>query len=216
MYVLTLMYFIFYWSIIALLEFAQVHVHRIGDAIKLSHPLPSPSPPAFNLSLHQGLFQWVNSSHQVAKVLELQFQHQSFQWIFRTDFLEDGLVWPPCCPRLSRVSPTQQFKTSILQLSAFFMVQISHWYITTWKAIALTRWTFVSKVISLLCNMLSRLVISFLPGSKPLNFLAAVTICSDFGAPKSKVCLCFHCFPNYLPWSDRTGCHDLCFLTVEF
>ena len=65
----------------------SIHVHWIGDPIQPSHPLPSPSPPAFNLSQHQGLFQWVGSSHQVAKVLELQLQHQSFQWIFRTDFL---------------------------------------------------------------------------------------------------------------------------------
>ena len=70
-----------------LLEFAQTHVHRVGDAIQPSHPLSSPSPPAFNLSQNQGFFQWVNSSHQVAKVLEFQLQHQSFQGIFRTDFL---------------------------------------------------------------------------------------------------------------------------------
>ena len=68
-------------------ELAQIHVHRIGDAIQPSHPLSSPSPPAFNLSHHQGLFQWVSSSHQVAKVLEFQLLYQSFQWIFRTDFL---------------------------------------------------------------------------------------------------------------------------------
>ena len=66
-------------------EFTQTHVHWVSDAIQPSHPLSSPSPPAFNLSQHQSLFKWVNSSHQVAKVLE--FQHQSFQWIFRTDFL---------------------------------------------------------------------------------------------------------------------------------
>ena len=66
-------------------EFTQTHVHRIGDAIQPSHPLSSPSPPAFNLSQHQGLFQWVSSSHQVAKVLEFQLQHQSFQWTPRTD-----------------------------------------------------------------------------------------------------------------------------------
>ena len=68
-------------------EFTQTHVHWVGDAIQPSHPLSSPSPLAFNLSQHQGLFKWVSSSHQVAKVLELQLQHQSFQWIFRTDFL---------------------------------------------------------------------------------------------------------------------------------
>ena len=70
-----------------LLELAQTHVHQVSDAIQPSHPLSFPSPPAFNLSQHQGLFQWVSSSHQVAKVWELQLQHQSFQWIFRTDFL---------------------------------------------------------------------------------------------------------------------------------
>ena len=67
-------------------ELAQTHVHWVGDAIQPSHPLSSPSPPVFNLSQHQGLFQWVSSLHQVAKVLEFQLQHQSFQWTFRTDF----------------------------------------------------------------------------------------------------------------------------------
>ena len=67
-------------------ELSQTHVHQVGDATQLSHPL-SPSPPAFNLSQHQGLFQWVSSLHQVAKVLGFQLQHQCFQWIFRTDFL---------------------------------------------------------------------------------------------------------------------------------
>ena len=70
-----------------LLEIAQTHVCWVGDAIQPSHPLSSPSPPAFNLSQHQGLFKWVSSWHQVAKVLEFQLQHQSFQWVFRTDFL---------------------------------------------------------------------------------------------------------------------------------
>ena len=68
-------------------ELAQTHVHRVGDAIQPSHPLSSPFPPFFNHSQHQGLFQWVNSSHEVAKVLEFQLQHQSFQWTPRTDLL---------------------------------------------------------------------------------------------------------------------------------
>ena len=68
-------------------EFTQTHAHWVSDAIQPSHPLSSLSSPAFNLSQHQGLFKWVSSSHQVAKVLEFQLQHQSFQWIFRTDFL---------------------------------------------------------------------------------------------------------------------------------
>ena len=69
--------------------------HWVGDAIQPSYLLSFPSPPALNLSQHQDLFQWVDSSYQVAKALELQLQHQSFQWIFRVDFLEDRLVWPP-------------------------------------------------------------------------------------------------------------------------
>ena len=68
-------------------EFTQTHVHWVGDAIQPSHPLLSLPPPAFSLSQHQDLFKWVSFSHQVAKVLEFQLQHQSFQWIFRTDFL---------------------------------------------------------------------------------------------------------------------------------
>ena len=68
-------------------ELAQTLIYWVDAAIQPSHPLLSPSPPAFSLSYHQGLFQWVSSSHQVAKVLEFQLQHQSFQWIFRNDFL---------------------------------------------------------------------------------------------------------------------------------
>ena len=92
-----------------LLELVQTHVYRVSDTIQPSHPLSSPSPPAFNLSLHQGLFQWVSSSHQVAKVLELQLQHQSFQWIFRTDFLQDWLAGSPCSPRDSQDSSPKAF-----------------------------------------------------------------------------------------------------------
>ena len=95
-----------------LLEPTQTHVHQVGDAIQPSHPLSSPSPPAFHLSQHQGLFKWVSSSHQMAKVLEFQLQHQSIQWIFRTDFLWDGLIWAPCSPRDSQESsPTPRFKS---------------------------------------------------------------------------------------------------------
>ena len=93
-----------------LLKFAKVHVHWVGDAIQLSQPLLPSSPPAFNLSQHQGLFQWVSSLYQVAK--ELEFQHQSFQWIFRVDFLYNWLVWSSCCPRDSQESsPALQFKS---------------------------------------------------------------------------------------------------------
>ena len=90
-------------------------------------------------------------------------------------------------------------KASILWCSAFFIVQLSHPYMTTGKTIALIRRTFVGKVMPLLFNMLSRLVITFLPRSKRLNFMAAINICSDFRAQKNKVSHCFHCFPIYFP-----------------
>ena len=83
-------------------EFAQTHVHWVIDAIQPSHPLLTPSLLSLNLSQHQGLFQWVDSSHQVATVLQLQ--HQSFWWIFRVDHLQDWLVWSPHCPRYSQES----------------------------------------------------------------------------------------------------------------
>ena len=93
-------------------ESTQTHVHWVGDAIQPSHPLLSPSPPVLNFSQHQGLFKWVSSSPQVAKVLEFQLQHQSFQWLFRTDLLQNGLLGSPCSPRDSQESsPTPQFKS---------------------------------------------------------------------------------------------------------
>ena len=150
-------------------ELAQTYVHRLGDAIQPSHPLSSPSPPAFNLSQHQGLFQWVSCSHQVAKVLELQLQHQSFQWTFRTDFIRmDWLDLPAVHGTLKSLLQHHSLKAPILQRLAFLIVQLSHPYMTTGKTIALTRLTLVGKVMSLLFNMLSRLVITFLPRSKHL------------------------------------------------
>ena len=104
-----------------LLESTQTHVHWVGDAIQSSHPLSSPSPPALNLSQHQGLFQRVSSLHQVAKVLEFQLQHQSFQWTPRVDLRQNGLVGSPCSPRDSQESsPTPQFK-SINSLALSFL-----------------------------------------------------------------------------------------------
>ena len=103
-------------------ELAQTHVHQVGDAIQTSQPLLSPSPPAFNLSQHRSLFKSVSSSQQMDKLLELQLQHQFFLRIFRTHFLSDWQVWFPCSPGdFQESSPTLQFKTSILQCSAFFL-----------------------------------------------------------------------------------------------
>ena len=150
-------------------EFIQTHAHQVGDAIQPSHPLSPPSPPAPNPSQHQGLFQWVSSFHQVAKVLEFQLQHQSFQWnpgliSFRMDWLDLLAVQGTLKSLLQHHSS----KASILQCSAFFIVQLSHPYMTTGKTIALTRQIFVCKVMSLLSNMQSKFVIAFLPRNKHL------------------------------------------------
>ena len=93
-------------------EFTQIHVHRISDAIQPCHPLSSSSPPAPNPSQHQSLFQLVKSLHEVAKVLEFQLEHHSFQRNPRADLLQNGLVGSPCSPRDSQESsPTPQFKS---------------------------------------------------------------------------------------------------------
>ena len=111
-------------------ESTQTHVRWIGDAIQPSHPLSSPSPPILNLSQHHGLFR-VSSLHQVAKVLELQLQNQSYQWTPRTDCLQDGLVGSTCSPRDSQESsPTPQLK-SVNSSVLSFIVQLSHPYMTT-------------------------------------------------------------------------------------
>ena len=112
------------------------------------------------------------------------------------------------------------FSSTIVQKHQFFGAQPSLWsssYIGTGKTIALTIWTFVSKVMSLIFNMLSKFVRAFLPRSnRLLFFVAAVTVCSDFIAQENKIRHCFHFSPIYLPWSDGTGCHDLSFLNTEF
>ena len=128
-------------------ELIQTHVHWGDDAIQPSHPLSSPSPPAFNLSQLQGLFQWVSSSHQVIKVLELQLQHQSLQWIFLYHWWFYLLAGQGTLKSLIQHDSS---KASILWHSAFFVVHLSHPYMTTGKTIDLTRWTFVARVMSLL------------------------------------------------------------------
>ena len=101
------------------------------ELVMPSHPLWSLSPPALNLSQHQGLFKWVSSSHKVAKVLEFQLQHHSFQWIFRIDLLLDWLVWSPCSPRDSQESfPTPQFKSINTSALSFLYSQTLN--IHTW------------------------------------------------------------------------------------
>ena len=152
-----------------LLELAQTHVHRVDDALQPSHFPSSASPPSFNLSRHQGFYltsQLFTSGGQrfrvsaSASVLPMNIQ-DSFPlgWSGLISLQSKGL---------SRVLQHHSSKASVLQLSAFFTVQLSHPYMTCGKTIALTRWTFVGKVMALLFNMLSRLVIPFLPRSRCL------------------------------------------------
>ena len=125
-------------------ELAQIHVHQVGDAIQLSHPLSSPSPPAFNLAQHQGLFQSVSSPHQLAKVLEFQLHIcPSNEYLGLISFRIDWLDLLAVQETLKSLFQHHSSKASILQRSAFFIVQLSHPYVTTGETIALTRWTLI-------------------------------------------------------------------------
>ena len=121
----------------------------------------------------------------MAELFVFQLQHQSFQWIFRTDFLWNGLVGSPTVQgTFKSLLQHHSSKALILQHPAFFIVQLSHPYMTTGKTIALTRWTFFGKVMSLLSNMLSRLVITFLPRSKHLLISWLQSLCAVIFEPQ--------------------------------
>ena len=193
-------------------EFVQTHVHGVNDAFQPSHPLLLCSPPALKLSQHQGLssesaihIRWpkywsfsftISPSHEYSGLIS-----------FRIDWFDLLIV--------------QGTLKSLLEISnflvlAFFMVQLSHPYMTTGKTIALTRLTFVGRMTSTLFNMLSRFVKAFLLRSKHLLILWLQSLSAVILEPKKIRCHCFHHFPIYLPWSDGTRCHDLSFLTAEF
>ena len=155
--------------------------HRGGDGIQPSHTLSPPYPPAFNLAQHQDLFKWVSSSHQVAKVfswvLMLSFSFNikpSNKYPGLLSFRMDWLDLLAVQGTLKSLFQHHSSKASILQRSAFFIVQLSQPYMTTGKTIALTRRTFVGKVMSLLLNMLSRLVITFFQG---VQFSSVAQLC---------------------------------------
>ena len=131
----------------------QTHVCWVSNAIQQSHPLLYPSPPVFNLSQHQGLFQWVSSLHQVAKLLEFQLQHHSNEYSGLISFRMAWLDLLAVQGSLKSLLEHHSSKASILQCSALFTVQLSHPYMTTGKTIALTRQTFLGKVMSLLFIM---------------------------------------------------------------
>ena len=206
-----------------LLESTQTHVHWVGDAIQnllLCCPLLLPS-----------IFPSIKIFSNESAVCIRWPKYWSFSFsispsnehpgliFFRMDWLDLLAVQGTLKSLLQHHSS----KASILQRSAFFTVQLSHPYMTTGKTIALTRRTFVGRVMSLLLNMLSRLVITFLPSSKCLLISWLQSPSAVIWEPpphppqKNKsVSDCFHCFSIYFPWSDGTRCHDLRFLNVEF
>ena len=152
-------------------EFTQTHVHWVSDDIQPSHPLSSPSPPTFNLSQNQDLFQWVSSSHQggqsigVSALAEIFISSEySGLMSFRIDWLDLLAVQVT----LKSLLQHHRSKEPILCRSAFFIVQLSHPYMTTGKNTALARRTVAGKVMFLSFNMLSRLIIAFLPRCKCL------------------------------------------------
>ena len=181
-------------------EFIQTDVHSVGDTKKPSHPLSSPSPPP---SIFPSIRVFSNES-----VLHIRWRkYWSFSFSispsseysgpisFRMDWLD--LLAVPWT--LKSLLQHHSSKASILQCSPFFIVQLSHPYMTNGETIALTRWTFVGKVMSLLFNMLSRLVTIFLPRSKCLLISWLPSPSTVIWEPQNKVCHCFHCFPLYLP-----------------
>ena len=150
-------------------ELTHTHVHWVGDAIQPSLPLSSPSPPAFNLSQHQGLSDELALCTRWPKYWSFSFNiNPSNDYSGLISFRSDWFDLLSVQGTLKSLLQHHSSKASILQCSAFFVVQLSHPYMTTGKTIALTMWTFVGKEMPLLFNMLSRFVIAFLPRSKGL------------------------------------------------
>ena len=195
-----------------LLDFAHTHVHWIGDAIQAFHPLSPPSPPAFNLSQHQGLFQWVGSSQQVPWYWNFSFSiSPSNEYSGLISFSIDWFALLAVQGALKSLLQHHSWRGSILPCSAFIMVQLSHPYVTTGKTIAFYIQTIVGKVISLLFNTLPRFVITFLPSSKCLLILWLQSPFAVILEPPKIKFASFHFLPIYLPWSDGIGSHDLSF-----
>ena len=192
-------------------ELAKVHVHCISNAIQPSHSLMPPPPPAINRFQHQGLFQWVALRIRWPKYWSFSFSiSTSNEYSRLISFKIDWFDFLAVQGILRSLLKHYSSKASILWHSVFFMVQFSLLYMTTWKTIALTMWSFVSKVISLLFNTLSRFVIAFQPRSKPLLISclqSPSTVILE--TKKRKSITVFTFFPFYLTWNNEARCHDL-------
>ena len=198
-------------------EFAQTHVCWVSDAIQPSHPL-------LPLLLLPSIFPSIRvfSSEPALCIMWPEYWNFSFSISpsneysglisFRIDWFDLLAVQRT----LKSLLQHHNSKAAILRRSAFFMVQLSHAYMSNGKTIALTIWNCVSKVMSLLFNTLPRFVIAVLPRSKHLLISWLQSLVSVILEPKKIKSVSFHFFPIYLPWSDGTRCYDLSFLNVEF
>ena len=188
-------------------ELAQTHVHWVGDTVQPSHPLLSPSPPALNLSQHQGLFQWPVLRIRCPKYWSFSFSiGLSNEYSGLISFRMDWLDLPVVQETLKSLLQHHSSKASILCFSVFFMVQLSYPHTTTGKTIVLTIWIFVGKVMSLLSNMMSRFVTDFPSRNKCLliSWLQSPSAVI-LEPPKIKsLTIYFYSFPIYLPWSNGT------------
>ena len=198
-------------------ELAQTRVHQVSNAIQPSRPLSVPYPPAFNLSQHQALFSESVLHIRWPKYWSFSFSiGPSNEYSGLISFSIDWLDLLAVQGILKHCLQNHNSKASILRWSAFFIVQLTS-NKTTGKIIALTRWTFVSQVVSLLCNTLSRLVIAFLPRSKHLLISWLQSPSAVILEPKKiKSVTVSIASPSICHESDGTRCHDLCFLNVEF
>ena len=176
------------------------------------------SPCTFDLSQHQGLSQWVSSSCQVVRYWSFIFSFSpAMEYSGLISFRFDWFDLLTVQGTLKSILQCHSIKAWIRQCPTFFIDQLSCPYMTIGKTIALTRWTFISKVMFLLLNMLLRLLIAFLPRSKSLliSWLQSPSAVI-LEHPPNKVCHCFQCFPIYLLWSDGARCHDLSFWNADF
>ena len=178
--------------------------------------MPPISPFAFNFSQHQGLFQWVGFHIRWPRYWSFNFSISPFsEYSGLISFRIDWFNFPAVQGTLKGLLQHRNLKASILWHSAFFLVQLWHPYMITGKAIALTMWTFISKVMSLLFNMLSRFVIAFLPKSKCLLISWLQSPSTVILEPKKIKSVTASTF-SPSTWSDGTRCHDLCVLSIEF
>ena len=192
-----------------LLKFTQSHIHRVSDAI-LCRPLLllSPIPPRIRVFSNESTLRMRWSKYWSFSFSISPFSEHQGLISFRMDWLD----FLPFQGTLKSLIQHYSSKTSISRCSAFFTVQLSHPYMTTGKTIALTRWTFVGKIMSLLFNMLSKLVINFLPRGKQL-LISWLQSPSAVTLELQKIVS--HCFPTCFPWNDGTRYNDLSFLNVE-